>query len=134
LSGGIRRRLTGTPASHSFAYAPCKNIPFVAPPAIADLGLMDRRRSLIGATQMATYSTNSHRTARSFGGASRATAPAILSTILAAALDAWHVLGVWAWRSDQRRRLERLDDHILRDVGLTRAEVDREIAKPFWQE
>jgi uncharacterized protein YjiS (DUF1127 family) len=32
-----------------------------------------------------------------------------------------------------RRLLQRLDDRMLRDVGLSRADVARECAKGFWQ-
>lgn len=32
----------------------------------------------------------------------------------------------------QRRALSRLDDRLLRDIGVTRAEAAREAAKPFW--
>lgn len=31
-----------------------------------------------------------------------------------------------------RRRLAHLDDHILRDIGLTRAEAEAEAEKPAW--
>lgn len=31
-----------------------------------------------------------------------------------------------------RRRLARLDDHILRDIGLTRAEAEDEASRPAW--
>lgn len=31
-----------------------------------------------------------------------------------------------------RRRLTRLDDHILRDIGLTRAEAEDEASRPAW--
>ena len=36
-------------------------------------------------------------------------------------------------RYRQRRHLEELDDHQLADVGLTRRDVKRECAKPFWE-
>lgn len=32
----------------------------------------------------------------------------------------------------QRHALLRLDDRLLRDVGLTRAEVEAEAGRPFW--
>ena len=32
----------------------------------------------------------------------------------------------------QRRHLARLDDHLLRDIGLTRAEAERECLRPAW--
>ncbi|HEX3525405.1 MAG TPA: DUF1127 domain-containing protein [Stellaceae bacterium] len=39
------------------------------------------------------------------------------------------------WREQARGRhlLQHLDDRMLRDVGLTRSDVDRECAKHFWQ-
>jgi len=40
----------------------------------------------------------------------------------------------WIERGGQRRRLEALDDHMLKDIGLARADVVRECAKPFWRE
>jgi uncharacterized protein YjiS (DUF1127 family) len=38
----------------------------------------------------------------------------------------------WTARARQRRDLAALDDHALRDIGLSRADVRRELAKPFW--
>jgi uncharacterized protein YjiS (DUF1127 family) len=32
-----------------------------------------------------------------------------------------------------RRGLARLDDRMLKDIGLNRADVEREIGKPFWR-
>lgn len=43
------------------------------------------------------------------------------------------VIGLWTSRSRQRRHLAVLDDTALRDIGLTRREVQREIVKSFWQ-
>lgn len=37
-------------------------------------------------------------------------------------------------RHRQRRSLAALDDHLLRDVGLSRTEARRESDKAFWQE
>lgn len=41
---------------------------------------------------------------------------------------------IWTWqeRARARHRLERLDDHALADMGLTRGDVERETSKPFW--
>ena len=36
-------------------------------------------------------------------------------------------------RSRQRRALARLDDTLLADIGLSRAEAGRETRKPFWR-
>jgi len=39
----------------------------------------------------------------------------------------------WRERARSRHLLRQLDDRMLRDVGLSRSDVDRECAKPFWQ-
>ncbi|MBX6369133.1 MAG: DUF1127 domain-containing protein [Rhodospirillales bacterium] len=39
----------------------------------------------------------------------------------------------WHERSRQRAMLARLDEHLLRDIGLSRAEVEEELRKPFWR-
>ena len=39
----------------------------------------------------------------------------------------------WLERTRQRRHLSELDDRLLRDIGLSRAEVEHEIAQPFWR-
>ncbi|HSS63103.1 MAG TPA: DUF1127 domain-containing protein [Gammaproteobacteria bacterium] len=44
-----------------------------------------------------------------------------------------HTLSCWHQRSLQRAALAELDDRMLKDIGLTRADVAREIHKPFWQ-
>ncbi len=36
-------------------------------------------------------------------------------------------------RARQRRDLARLPDHLLRDIGLGRGDVEVEINKPFWR-
>ena len=39
----------------------------------------------------------------------------------------------WFDRARQRRQLCELSDHMLRDIGLTRADAWAEYAKPFWR-
>jgi Domain of unknown function (DUF1127) len=39
---------------------------------------------------------------------------------------------VWTDRARQRRQLAELSDHMLRDIGLTRADAWAEADKPFW--
>ena len=39
----------------------------------------------------------------------------------------------WSARSRQRRDLAGLNDVLLRDIGLTSRDVEREITKPFWR-
>jgi uncharacterized protein YjiS (DUF1127 family) len=43
---------------------------------------------------------------------------------------------LWLARRRQRKALAELatrDDHLLRDIGLSRGEAEREAAKPFWR-
>ena len=39
----------------------------------------------------------------------------------------------WQQRHRQRTALAELDDRLLKDIGLTRADVAREVRKTFWQ-
>jgi uncharacterized protein YjiS (DUF1127 family) len=42
-------------------------------------------------------------------------------------------VAIW-WRTKRdRRALAAMSDVMLRDVGLTRADIDRELVQPFWQ-
>jgi uncharacterized protein YjiS (DUF1127 family) len=43
------------------------------------------------------------------------------------------LLLTWHERARQRRHLRSLDDHMLRDIGLSRADVEGEAEKPFWR-
>ena len=43
------------------------------------------------------------------------------------------LLGAWLQRHRTRRALDALDDHMLRDIGLTRLDAARERSKRFWQ-
>jgi uncharacterized protein YjiS (DUF1127 family) len=42
--------------------------------------------------------------------------------------------GEWRRRSKDRARLAALDDRMLADIGVTRAEAEFLINKPFWRE
>ncbi|MFZ5792325.1 MAG: DUF1127 domain-containing protein [Pseudomonadota bacterium] len=53
-----------------------------------------------------------------------------LSEILVLAGD---VLIGWQQRAQERSHLLMLDDRMLRDIGLTRADVEHEANKPFWR-
>lgn len=43
------------------------------------------------------------------------------------------VWDAWQQRARQRRQLAGLDDWQLEDIGISRAEAQREAAKPFWR-
>jgi uncharacterized protein YjiS (DUF1127 family) len=42
-------------------------------------------------------------------------------------------VALWQDRRRQRSALLRLDNRLLRDIGLSLADVEREISKPFWR-
>ena len=46
---------------------------------------------------------------------------------------ACELLLTWQERARQRHHLESLSDHMLRDIGLSRADVMAETTKRFWQ-
>lgn len=62
-----------------------------------------------------------------------ATAPRSLPSPLEALLGAYHLLLVWTARWQDRERLREMDERMLRDIGLNRPQVEREVAKPFWR-
>jgi len=39
----------------------------------------------------------------------------------------------WHCRQQQRRTLMQLDERMLRDMGISRADAEHEAAKPFWR-
>jgi uncharacterized protein YjiS (DUF1127 family) len=43
------------------------------------------------------------------------------------------LLLAWQERARQRHRLALLSDHMLRDIGLSRADIMAETTKRFWQ-
>ena len=43
------------------------------------------------------------------------------------------LLGQWRQRALDRHRLGTFDDRMLKDIGLSRADIDVEVTKPFWR-
>lgn len=43
------------------------------------------------------------------------------------------LLLTWSDRMRQRRHLAELDDRLLRDIGVSRADIEAEISRPFWR-
>lgn len=48
------------------------------------------------------------------------------------AVELLRLLLVWQDRERQRHHLRGLDDRLLKDMGLSHADVAHEAAKPFW--
>ncbi len=68
-----------------------------------------------------------------YAGPRRPTAASFGEILLEAAARAVRTLVTWQERDRQRRALAQLDARMLKDVGLSRAEVAIELRKPFWQ-
>ena len=45
-----------------------------------------------------------------------------------------HLYRLWRRRARDRYALRRMCDRDLRDLGITRADADRELARPFWRD
>jgi uncharacterized protein YjiS (DUF1127 family) len=67
---------------------------------------------------------------RAFPGPSRRDYKRRITTWVANTLI---LLLVWQRRYLERQALANFDGHRLDDIGLTREDVSREIAKPFWR-
>ncbi len=67
-----------------------------------------------------------------YAGPRRPTAASFGEFLLEAAARALRTLLTWQERDQQRRALAQLDARMLKDIGLSRAEVDLELRKPFW--
>jgi uncharacterized protein YjiS (DUF1127 family) len=68
----------------------------------------------------------SHATLAGLAASSR---PSLLSGV-GRAID---LVLTWHERLRQRHQLRSLSTHMLRDIGLSRADVEGEAAKPFWR-
>ena len=44
-----------------------------------------------------------------------------------------NVVHTWVRRSNDRRQLALMNEHMLDDIGLTRGDMAREVGKHFWQ-
>ena len=44
----------------------------------------------------------------------------------------WQRILTWTLVANERRRLLDLDEHSLKDIGLTKEEAAREASRPFW--
>jgi uncharacterized protein YjiS (DUF1127 family) len=53
--------------------------------------------------------------------------------ILSAGSRVLNFLYLWQARIDERRELACVDERLLKDAGITRADVMQEASKPFWR-
>ena len=68
-----------------------------------------------------------------YAGPRRPTAASFGKFSIEAAARALRTLLIWQERDRQRHALAQLDARMLKDIGLSRAEVALELRKPFWQ-
>ena len=59
---------------------------------------------------------------------------AAFGRVEAIAVKVSHVFTTWIRRSNERRALAMMNQHMLDDIGLTRHDIDKEVAKYFWQQ
>ena len=71
-------------------------------------------------------------TTRDAGGRDLPTA-ARRADLLAIAGDLVELILMWLQRSRERRQLDGFGDQMLKDLGVSRADVEREVSKPFWR-
>jgi uncharacterized protein YjiS (DUF1127 family) len=64
----------------------------------------------------------------------RASAPTLLAEANRRLLRAVETLERWDARFHQRRDLRALSDHLLHDIGRSRADIEAEAGKPFWRD
>jgi len=58
---------------------------------------------------------------------------AAVERVEALAVNVTSVFGTWIRRSNDRRALAMMSERMLVDIGLTQHDVEKEIAKFFWQ-
>jgi uncharacterized protein YjiS (DUF1127 family) len=59
---------------------------------------------------------------------------AVVNPVDAGVTRLFDQLYTWHRRVLDRRTLGQLDAHLLHDIGLSRADVEHEVTKPFWQD
>ena len=60
-------------------------------------------------------------------------ATVIGGALLAGLSDAVGLVLTWLDRYRERRMLESLSDYMLKDIGVSRADIDQEVRKKFWR-
>jgi uncharacterized protein YjiS (DUF1127 family) len=80
--------------------------------------------------KMSTIQLTTTPAARRHGASRRARRPSFWARGVQRAVD---LLLTWQHRARDRQQLQSLSDHMLRDIGLTRADVFAEASKPFWR-
>ncbi|WP_119460772.1 DUF1127 domain-containing protein [Rhodospirillaceae bacterium SYSU D60014] len=59
--------------------------------------------------------------------------PALVAAVDAGLERVVDTLFAWQQRRADRLRLQSMDDYMLQDIGLSRADIEAEVSKPFWR-
>ena len=59
---------------------------------------------------------------------------AAVERVEAVAVKVQTVVGTWIRRSNERRMLAMMNERLLNDIGLSHYDVQKEVAKFFWQQ
>jgi uncharacterized protein YjiS (DUF1127 family) len=59
--------------------------------------------------------------------------PALVAAVDAGLERVVDTLFAWQQRRADRLRLQSMDDYMLQDIGLSRADIEVEASKPFWR-
>lgn len=70
---------------------------------------------------------------RSSGGPMGVPGGGFVQRLVGLPFAALEALLVWQERVSERRHLLELDGHLLKDMGLSRADAEREASVPFWR-
>lgn len=57
-----------------------------------------------------------------------------LQSLPVVARSAWAQLVRWQTLYHQRQQLAALSDEMLKDIGRSRADIDAEVSRPFWDD
>lgn len=60
--------------------------------------------------------------------------PARRYALLIALRDSWRQLRRWQELARQRRQLASMSDALLKDIGYSRADIEQEVSRPFWDD
>ena len=63
-----------------------------------------------------------------------APATSFFGTVRRMAFAVIDLLLTWQERANQRFHLQQMNDHMLKDLGISRADVHLEASKPFWRD
>lgn len=80
-----------------------------------------------------SQSTNTGFPGTAHSGTAHGTSPSVGNAVGRFVMGIADTVATWNERRRQRLALESLPDHLLSDIGVSRADADHEAEKPFWR-